>query len=202
LQCQLGAQPGRLAVDSAGLAIHVLQHLIEQCPQLGHFLTNKLPAVNQNGRIGLFAFGQFAEAEANLLGIGQPGGMVEPDQLSSRLHPHAGKPAIERMHPPVEALPRLQHRHQGPVALQLVGSAMATMAGANDHHPRCPSPGGITVLPIRQHQSGACGQPAEQKLPAAEGRGPGACSSGELADQTSAHILSSKTIKLCLGRAC
>jgi len=187
LQCQLGAQPGRLAVDSAGLAIHALQHLIEQCPQLGHFLTNKLPAVNQNGRIGLFAFGQFAEAEANLLGIGQPGGMVEPDQLPSRLHPHAGKPAIERMHPPVEALPRLQHRHQGPVALQLVGSAKATKAGAKDHHPRRSISGRSTVLAIRQHQGGASGQAAEQKLPAAEGRGPGTLSPGELADKTSAH---------------
>ncbi len=78
---RLARSQGRLAVDSAGLAIHALQPLIEKFPQQGRFLTNKLPAVNLNGRTGLVAFGQFAEAKAKLLGIGQPGGMVEPNKL-------------------------------------------------------------------------------------------------------------------------
>jgi hypothetical protein len=92
------------------------------------------------------------------------------------------------MHPPAKALPRLQYRHLAPGALQLVGAAEATKAVANDHHPRRSISGRSTPLALRQHQGGASGQAAEQKLPAAEGRGPGACSSGELVDQTSAHI--------------
>ena len=198
----VGAQPGLLAVDCVGIAIHALQHLIKGTPQLGHVLAKKAPAVNQNGRICLLAFRQFVEAEAKLLGIGQPGGVVEADQLRSRLHPLARQQAIERMHPSAEALPRLQYRHQGPGALQLVGAAEATKAGANDHHPRRSISGRSTPLAIRQHQGGASGQAAEQKLPAAEGRGPGASGSGEPADQTSAHTKPSKTINQSLGRVC
>jgi hypothetical protein len=63
------------------IAIDALHHLINGSPQQGHFLTNKAPSVKQYGRIGLVAFGQFVAAEAEMLGISQPGGMVEPDQL-------------------------------------------------------------------------------------------------------------------------
>jgi hypothetical protein len=114
--------------------------------------------------------------------------MVEADQLRSRLHPLAGQQAIEQMHPSAEARQRLHYRHQGPGPLQLVGAAEATKTGANDHQPRRSISGLSTPLAIRQHQGGASGQAAEQKLPAAEGRGPGARGCGEFADQTSAHI--------------
>ena len=108
------------------------------------------------------------------------------------------------MHPPAEALPRLPHLHQGPGALQLVGAAKATKAGANDHHSRRPIPGRGTAPAFRQHQGGASGHAAESKLPAAPGRGPGACSSGELVDQTSAHIqlnkISNQIIQRCKAK--
>ncbi len=114
-----------MSVDSAGIAIHALLHLIETFPQQGYFLTNKPPAVNQNDRIGLFVFGQFAEAEAKLLGMVQQDGMVEPNKPPSRLHPLAGQQAIERMHPPAEALPRLQAPSLGTRRLKADGLAPA-----------------------------------------------------------------------------
>ena len=87
------------------IAIHALQHLIQRTPQPGHFITNKAPAVKQYGRFGLVAFGQFVEAEAELMGIDQPGGTFGSDQLPSRLHLLDRQQAIERMHPPADALP-------------------------------------------------------------------------------------------------
>jgi hypothetical protein len=56
----VGVQPVLLAADCAGFAINVLHHLIKKFPWQGYYLTNKPPAVKQNGGFGLLAFGQSA----------------------------------------------------------------------------------------------------------------------------------------------
>ena len=60
------------------IAIHALQHLIQRTPLQGHFLTNKAPAFKKNGRTGLLGFGQFVQAEAKLLVMGQQVGWLGP----------------------------------------------------------------------------------------------------------------------------
>ena len=60
------------------IAIHALQHLIQRTPLQGHFLTNKAPACKKNGRTGLLGFGQFVQAEAKLLVMGQQVGWLGP----------------------------------------------------------------------------------------------------------------------------
>ncbi len=89
------------------IAIHALQYLIQRTPLQGHFLTNKAPAVKQNGRTGLLGFGQFVQAESKLLVMGQQVGWLGPTNSpqastflpGSRLSSGCTRPPMRRPFP-------------------------------------------------------------------------------------------------------
>ena len=137
----IGAEPGLLTVDGAGVSVHALQHRVEGAPERLHLRAVQASAVEEDGGLGLVAFRQFVEAEAELLGIGQPGGVVQTDQLGTRLYLLAWQEGVEGVNTSAQPRPCLQHGDAGSSALQLVGAAEAAEACADHQDPQRRWPG-------------------------------------------------------------